>query len=223
MLIHGLFKRKIVLLMGYALILMFSAPYTSAESAYPETAGVIQTLYQDELQALHNYIAFAQKAEAENYPDIANLFHAFATSESIHARNFKEILSALNVKIKKIPVQPAKVLSTKKNLRFATKTELKEIDEKYPQFIKKLETENHAAAIQFTTYAWESEKQHRKLIKRIKSGTGIFFGVLAKEFRETQAEYFVCQNCGSTLTILPEKICPICGDTVSKYKNITTD
>jgi rubrerythrin len=109
MLIHGVFKRKIVLLMGSVLILMFSALYTSAESTYPETVGVIQTLYQDELQALHNYIAFAQKAEAENYPDIANLLHAFATSESIHARNFKKILSALNVKIKKIPVQPVKV------------------------------------------------------------------------------------------------------------------
>jgi len=211
------------LLMGCVFILTLSVLPTSAESSYPETVGVIQTLHQDELQALHNYIAFAQKAEAENYPDIANLFHAFAASEAIHARNFKEILFALNVKVKKIAVQPVTVSSTKKNLRFATKTELKEIDEKYPQFVKKLETENHAAAIQFTTYAWESEKQHRKLIKRIKSGTGIFFGMLTKEFRETQAEYFVCQNCGSTLTILPEKICPICGDTVSKYKNITTD
>ena len=223
MLNQGAFTRICVLLMACVFILTLSVLPTSAESTYPETAGVIQTLHQDGLPALHNYIAFAQKAEAENYPDIANLFHAFATSESIHARNFKEILSALNVKIKKIPMQPAKVSSTKKNLRFATNIELQEIDEKYPQFIKKLATENHAAAIQFTTYAWESEKQHRKLIKRIKSGTGIFFGVLTKEFRETQAEYFVCQNCGSTLTILPERICPICGDTVSKYKNITTD
>jgi rubrerythrin len=220
---NGAFKRIYVLLVSCHFLLMFFAAPIGAESTYPETIRAIQTLYQDELQALHNYIGFAQKAESENYPDIANLFHAFATSESIHARNFKDILSALNVKIEEISVQPVTVASTKKNLRFATKAELKEIDKKYPQFIKKLKTENHAAAIQFATYAWESEKQHRSLIKRIKSGTGIFFGVLTKEFRETQAEYFVCQNCGSTLTALPEKICPICADTVSKYKNITTD
>ena len=145
------------------------------------------------------------------------MFRAFATSESIHARNFKDILSSLDVEVEELPVQPVAVSSTKKNLKYATKTELKEIDEKYPQFLKKLKTENHAPAIQFTTYAWESEKQHRNLIKRIKSGTGIFFGLLTKEFRETRAEYFVCQSCGSTLTRIPETTCPICGESVSKY------
>ena len=93
---NGAFKRIYVLLVSCHFLLMFFALPISAESTYPETIRAIQALYQDELQALHNYIGFAQKAESENYPDIANLFHAFATSESIHARNFKDILSSLN-------------------------------------------------------------------------------------------------------------------------------
>lgn len=191
-----------------------------AESEYPETISVLQILYKDETQALHSYAAYAEKAKSDNYPNIAKLFVSFATSESIHARNFKEQLSALGVEVEKSPVPEVKVSSTKKNLKRATETELKEIDKRYPQFIERIKAENHTAAIQYITYAWESEKQHRDLIKRIKSGTGIFFGLLTKKIEEEPAQYFVCQNCGSTLTEIPKATCPICGQLASMYMKI---
>ena len=191
-----------------------------AEPNYSATIQILQNLYKDEIQAFHNYRAYARRAESENHPNIAKLFVAFATSESIHARNFKTILSELGAAPQTQSEINVEVLSTKKNLNRATKVELEEIDKKYPQFIETLKSEGHQAAIQFTTYAWESEKQHRGLIKRIKSGTGIFFGLLKQEFKESPSDYFVCQNCGSTLTEIPGATCPVCGSPAAKYKKI---
>ena len=73
---------------------------------------------------------------------------------------------------------------TKENLNRATKVELQEIDTEYPQSIKKIELEKHEGAIRNITYAWESEKQHRELIRKIQSCTGVFFGMLSKKIEE---------------------------------------
>jgi rubrerythrin len=181
--------------MGCFIAILFLKKSLHAESDYTNTIQILQTLYKDEVQAFHNYRAYARMAESENHPKIAQLFMAFATSESIHARNFKAILSELGAVPQTQLEINVEVSSTKKNLNRATKVELEEIDNKYPQFVETLKSENHETAIQFATYAWKSEKQHRDLIKRIKSGTGIFFGLLKKD-------------------------CPICGTPAAKYKKI---
>ena len=62
-------------------------------------------------------MAYAEKANLENYPNIANLFVTLATSESIHARNFKTLLSQLGVEVKEIRKTKIEVSSTKKNLK----------------------------------------------------------------------------------------------------------
>lgn len=206
----------IVFIFAFALLLAS----VSAQSKYPKTISILQKLYADEVQALHNYTAYAQKADSENYPNIANLFVALATSESIHARNFKSLLSDLGVEQAGTSKPKIKLSSTKQNLKHATEVELEEIDNKYPQFVEKVRPEKHETTIRYIIYAWESEKQHRDLIKKIQSGTGILFRVLAKRVEETPSEYFVCQNCGSTLTELPEETCPICGESASRYKKI---
>lgn len=202
---------------------LLSAVCINAQSRYPETISVMQTLYQDEIQAFKDYQAYAKKAASEKYPNIAKLFITLATSESIHARNFKTILSDIGAEAQEVPGIEPKVSSTRKNLKLATAVELEEIDNKYPQFIKQVTPENHAEAIQYITYAWEAEKQHRALLKRIKSGTGIFFGFLTQKIEGSPSPYFVCQNCGSTLSEIPESSCPICAGPSSKYTEIKSE
>jgi rubrerythrin len=175
------------------------------------------------MQAMNNYQAYSKKAVSQKYPNIGRLFLTLAASESVHARNFKSCLTKLGVSVEKIPQQPIEVQSTRENLKFAITVELEEIDKKYPQVLEQIKLENHAAAIQFITYAWESEKQHRKLLKRIQSGTGMFFGLLTKRIEGNPYQYFVCQNCGSTLSEIPASACPICGGPTAKYKEITLD
>lgn len=201
-------------------IFSFLLPAVSAQLRYPETISVLQILYQDEIQAFNNYHAYAKKALAENYPNIAKLFISIATSESIHARNFKDLLSAWGLPAVELPEMKVEVSSTRKNLKLATAVELEEIDKKYPQFIEQITPENHAETIQYIIYAWESEKQHRELLKKIKSGTGIFFGLLTKKIEGRLSKYFVCQHCGSTLTEIPQATCPICEEPSAKYKEI---
>ena len=209
---------SIVMVCIFAFIL--SAVCINAQSRYPETISVLQTLYQDEVQAFNDYQAYAKKAVSEKYPNIAKLFMAIATSESIHARNFKKVLADIGAEAEEVPEFEPKVSSTRKNLKLATAVELEEIDNKYPQLIKQITPENHADAIQYITYAWEAEKQHRALLKKIKSGTGIFFGFLTQKIEGSPSPYFVCQNCGSTLSEIPEATCPICGGPSAKYTEI---
>jgi rubrerythrin len=198
-------------------ISLFSA---TAQLNCPETISVLQNAYRGEIRAYRTYTAYAKKANSENYPSIAQLFCALAASESIHARNFMKLLSELGAEMKESPKREIEVSSTKKNLKHATQVELKEIDERYPSFLERIKPEKHEAAIQNIMYAWESEKQHRDLIKQIQSGTGIFFGVLAKKIEEAPDHYFVCQQCGSTLVELPRDNCPICKGSVSQYKEL---
>jgi rubrerythrin len=209
-----------LILLGCILLSIFILPFVDAQTRYPKTISVLKMAYKGEIQAFHTYMAYAQKANSENYPNIANLFVALASSEEIHARNFKTILTQLGVDVSGTQIPQIEISSTKKNLKRATKVELSEIDTKYPQSIGKMKSENHEAATWSLTYAWKAEKQHRDLINKIQSGTGMLFGLLAKKIEGTPAQYWVCQNCGSTLTELPKEACPICEGSSSRYKKL---
>jgi len=214
-------KRMIPFQIGMiGFIILFSVPSAVPQSKYPETIATLQTAYRNEIQAHLNYLAYAQKANSENYPNMAYLFCGFAASEWIHARDFRQILSELDGQVKETPKPDVKVFNTKANLKNALDFELKDIDQRYPQLIEKIKPEKHEAAIRDITYAWESEKQHRDLIQKMQSGTGIFFGLLAKKIEETSVRYFVCQICGSTVVELPKDSCPICKGSVSGYKEV---
>ena len=152
-------SRSLMISMVIVSIIFLVLPAVSVQSRYPETISVLQTLYQDEVQASKSYQAYAEKALSENYPNIAKLFNSIATSESIHARNFKKVLADIGAEPEAVPGFEPRVSSTRKNLKLATAVELEEIDKIYPQFVKQITAENHAQAIQFITYAWEAEKR----------------------------------------------------------------
>lgn len=206
----------------YLLVLLFFIPafFVGAQSKYPKTVYALQERYTDEIHAVHKYLACAQKALSEDYPHIAYLFVSFAASESVHARNFKGLLCDLGVEVKEIPKPEIEVSSTKENLRYATTLEIEEIDREYPRVIENIKPEKHEAAIRDITYAWKAEKQHLDLLKKVLSGTGIFFGMLAREIEKADVQFFVCQRCGSTLTELPRDVCPICKGPVARYREM---
>jgi rubrerythrin len=98
--------------------------------------------------------------------------------------------------------------------------ELRHIDRVYPSSIEKMGPENHGLTIWNATNAWEAEKQHRDLIKKIKSGTGSLFRLLAQFIEKTPSQFFVCEICGSTVRELPKEICVICKKPVSHYTEV---
>ena len=202
--------------------LSFFPIYASCEETvnYTQTIEVLRELYKGEMTASRNYSEYANKANLEGYDNIAHLFEALKASETIHARNFKNILIDLGVEVKELPELEVEALNTKGNLKQALKVELSEIDESYPLYVDKIGGENHEEAINILTYAWKAEQQHRDLIKKMQSASGLFFGKIEKKLEEAD-DYFICQRCGSTLREFPEKVCPICSVSAVKYEKVS--
>jgi len=190
------------------------------QASYRETIAVLTMLYHGEIESFRRYKAYERQALQEGLVNITHLFAATADSEAVHARRFREILEKLGAAPAPLSDAPIRVGSNKENLKYATDVELAEIDIHYPEYLSCIRGEGHARAFKFITYAWKSEQQHRELIKDIRSGTGIFFSMLLKRFRDTSVRYFVCQNCGSTLTAMPTGRCPICAFPISWCKEI---
>ena len=82
---------------------------------YKKTIMILKKAYAREIQAHLAYIKFSRKALEEGYPNIAYLFQSFAVAESIHARNFINVLVSLGNRPDS-PAEKFKVLSTRENL-----------------------------------------------------------------------------------------------------------
>jgi len=216
-------KNKIVnMLIVFFLCFLLLKPTVASEtniSKYPETISVLRELYKGEMTAYKTYSAFAKKAMEEKYDSVARLFSALRESESVHARNFKNIVKEIGATLGEFPEPDIKVSTTKQNLKFALDVELSEIDTKYPGLIERIKPEGNERALVDITYAWKAEMQHRDLIKKMKSALWLFFRKIVDKLKGAD-KYHVCQRCGSTVFELPENFCSICGSPVSMYKEI---
>lgn len=203
-------------------ILLAASYVLCAETKYRETTAALNAVYLDEFRAQIRYAAFARKAQAEGYPQIAYFFTALSESEGIHARNARHVLHELSSEVKEEQFK-AVVGTTKENLNFATTFEIKIIEQVFPGFLKKIVPENHGGAIQALKNELETERLHLDLLKKIQKGTGIFFGMLVQKFEGTPVEYFLCQVCGATTITPPKKVCPVCKSDAAEYKAVKNE
>ena len=90
------------------------------ESKGEMTAANVAAALAGESQASQKYLAFADVADAEGYPNAARLFRAVAFAESTHARNHLSVLGQIG--------------STEENLKAAWSGETFEIDEMYAAY-----------------------------------------------------------------------------------------
>jgi rubrerythrin len=204
--------RAVMILGVLALPVSAVSPALSQETVetFPETKAVLLDIHRGELRALTSYRAYAGKALEEDYPKIAALFTALSASESVHARNMREVLAELGVALfEKEP--DVEVSNTKENLSRAMEVELSEINETYPAHIERITPENYPSAVDAITYAWKAEVQHRDLIEKIRGAVGLFFGTVASKIEAAPATYFICDVCGSTTQEPAEDNCGICG------------
>ena len=197
--------------------LMTSSNIIAEPGEYPNTIKALQTRYADEIHAHRKYGLYAQTAQEEGYPNVAHLFRSLAASEAIHGKNFKRILIELGQNPVPLPLTDIEISTTKQHLKHATTVEAEEIDNEYPNILESITSENHQDAIESIRYAWESEKQHRDLIVKIQEAVSSWFRVVISRIEGRAAHYHVCQVCGSTLTEVPEKFCPICNHALDNY------
>ena len=156
----------------------------------------LKNAFAGESQAHMKYLAFAEKAEKDNLPNVARLFRANAFAEQVHATNHLKTLSGLG--------------KTEDNLQEAIEGETFEVEEMYPVYIRVAEEQQEKRAEAVTKWALEAEKVHAGLYKKAKkavaAGNDMEFSPL-----------HVCQVCGFTVEGEAPDICPVCGSPKEKF------
>ena len=143
--------------------------------------------FAGESQANRKYLAFAQKADREGYPQVAKLFRAAAEAETVHAHAHLRTLKG--------------VKGTVENLKEAVAGETHEFKDMYPDMIEHAKAEGNTAAERSFTYANEVEKIH----------AGLYQKALDNLDALEEADYYVCSVCGYTCENEPPETCPVCG------------
>jgi rubrerythrin len=152
-----------------------------------------------EAKAHHRLLAFARKAEEEDYPQIAKLFRAVATAEGIHAERHLRLLGEAVVK------------STDENLQSSFNRETTVNQVYYPQFIREAEEEGERAAALTFSQARDVEEVHAKLYKQ----------ALGAMIRDEIQDYYVCSVCGFIAEGEAPDECPICGAKKEQFVQVT--
>lgn len=153
--------------------------------------------FAGESQANRKYLAFAQKAEEEGYPQIAKLFKAAAEAETVHAHNHLRVLKGIK--------------STKENIQEAIAGETHEFKKMYPEMMDRAKAEKNDEALQTFHFANEVEKIH----------AGLYSKALENLGRNEVLDYYVCPFCGNTVEKAPPEKCPICGAPGKRFIKIT--
>lgn len=157
----------------------------------------LKEAFAGESQANRKYLAFADRADKEGYPQVARLFRAAADAETVHAHNHLRALKAIR--------------STRENLEEAISGETHEFKSMYPEMIDAAEAEGHKAATRSFQYANEVEKVHAQLYQRLLDTLG--------SSQETYP-YYVCPVCGFTAEKEPPETCPVCGTKREMFKRV---
>jgi hypothetical protein len=95
------------------------------------------------------YLAFAKKAEADGFKQVAKIFRAAAEAETVHAHAHFRVMGG--------------VKSTLENAQTAQAGEGYEFKEMYPKFVAEAQAEGNKAALQSFQFAMAVEKIHHDL------------------------------------------------------------
>ena len=152
-----------------------------------------------EAKAYHRLMAFARKAEEEEYPMVAKLFRAVAAAEGVHAERHLRLLGEAVVK------------GTEENLQFSFETETTVNSVYYPQFIQDAEEDGDGRAALTFSQARDVEEGHAALYKK----------ALGALIRDEEYDYHVCTVCGYVAERDVPDECPVCGAKPAKFALIS--
>ena len=163
------------------------------------TAENLQAAFAGESQANRKYLAFAKKAEADGFTQIARLFRAAAEAETVHALAHLRVMG--------------QVQDSGANLKAAVEGEGYEFKHMYPEFIAEAEKEGNKAALRSFRLANAVEEIHYGLYSQaLESFTG------GRDL--APAPIYVCQYCGNTILGEIPEICPVCGAKAEAFHEV---
>ena len=153
----------------------------------------LRDAFAGESQANRKYLAFADKAEKEGYPQAAKLFRAAAAAETVHAHAHLRALGEIG--------------NTADNLKVAVAGETHEFKNMYPEMIKDAKEEGNKTAERSFIFANEVEKVHAELYQNALDNLDSL----------EEADYYVCSVCGMTVEDEAPDSCPVCGAKASAF------
>jgi rubrerythrin len=162
------------------------------------TTDNLKEAFAGESQANQKYRAFAKKAEAEGFANIARLFRTTAEAERIHAEGHLKSLNGVG--------------ATADNLKAAIEGETYEYTTMYPPMLEGATAEGHRAKLMFG-YAVKAEAVHAELYRRALEAA-------ARGQDLTEARFYLCPVCGHIEFGDPPDKCPICGTARSKFVEV---
>jgi len=155
----------------------------------------LMAAFAGESQANRKYLAFAKKADADGFTQVARLFRAAAAAETVHA--LTHLRTAGEVK------------TTEENLKTAIEGESYENTTMYPEFIRDAQAEGDKNALRSFNWANEVEKVHEGLYREALAS----LGKPGEEY-----DYYICPVCGYTHKRVAPEVCPVCGTPGSKFE-----
>jgi rubrerythrin len=162
------------------------------------TESNLKQAFAGESQANRKYLAFAQKAEAEGFANVARLFRTAAEAETIHALGHLQAMEGVG--------------STADNLRAAVEGETYEFTEMYPPMVQQARTDDHKAERMFA-YALKAEADHAKLyqmaLEAVTQGKDL-----------TAVDFYLCPVCGYIELGKAPGSCPVCGTKGEKFVKV---
>lgn len=194
--------RTLVIILSVILLAALSAAATT------NTLQNLQTAFNGESNAHARYLAFAQKADQEGYPQAAALFRAAAKAEDIHAANHAAVLKKMGA-APQAKIEKAVVKTTAENLKTAIEGETYEKDVMYPDFLKQARAEGNRDAIETFNFAKSAEIEHAKLYTLASKDPA--------KMKAANVKYYVCTVCGYTTTRIDFEKCPSCFNPKEKY------
>jgi rubrerythrin len=153
-----------------------------------KTLANLQEAFAGESQANRMYLAFATQADSEGLTQVAKLFRAAATAETVHAHAHLKAMDGIK--------------STKENLLEAIAGETHEFKSMYPQMIIEAEQEGDAQALRSFKFANQVEEVHAGLYQKAFDTLGAAGEVF---------DYYVCSICGHTVEKAAPEKCAVCG------------
>ena len=157
----------------------------------------LKAAFAGESQAAEKYLVFAEKAEAEGLPNVANLFRAISFAETRHARNHLRVMAGVS--------------STADNLQTAFEGESFEIDQMYPAYVEVAKLQGDKQAFKSMHWALKAEMDHKRMYAEAREKVLAGGDVAALPVH-------VCTVCGHTVIgDAPDK-CPVCAAAGGAYR-----
>lgn len=151
-----------------------------------------------EAKAYFRLLAYAEKAEEEDVPQIAMLFRAIAEAEKVHAMRHLDLIKDIVVK------------DTDTNLMNSFQREKTVSETAYPELIQDAEQEGEKAAALTFSHARDAESFHAKLYEK----------AIYHMIKDEMKDYHICQVCGYVTDRNKPDKCPVCGAPKERFKTM---